>query len=93
MDFLKKIFSSPPAVENFYTFNVKCSRCGETINGRIHVYNEPGMDTDDSGKLVFKCRKVVIGDGFCFQPVEVVVTFNPDRRVISREITGGEFSS
>jgi hypothetical protein len=36
-------------------------------------------------------RKVLIGSGRCFQPIEVKLTFDANRNIISREITGGDF--
>lgn len=70
---------------------VKCRRCGEVIRGRIDMRNELSLDYDEDGKMRYVCRKVLIGDQRCFQPVEVVLTFDADRRLVDRQITGGEF--
>jgi hypothetical protein len=44
-------------------------------------------------KLYYFSRKVLIGSRGCFEPIEVKLTFDPQRRLISREITGGQFTS
>ena len=91
MDFLKKIFSPSPPAGKFYEFTVTCKRCGETVPGRINIYNEPGMEINENGRMIYSCRKVLIGDGHCFQQIEVVIKFDENRHVIDRKIIGGEF--
>lgn len=91
MGFFKKLFSPPGPAGTFYQFSIKCKRCGETIRGRINVYNEPGTELDEKGKPYFTCRKVLIGDLHCFQQIEVVITFDEYRHVLNRKITGGDF--
>jgi hypothetical protein len=49
------------------------------------------MEMDEKGKLIYTCRKVLIGGGRCFQQVEVIFKFDESRAVIDRKITGGEF--
>jgi hypothetical protein len=88
---LKRLFSSPQTSQAIYHYSVKCNRCGETINGRVNVYNDPSLEQDEKGKLYFICRKVLIGDGHCFQQIEVIFKFNEDREVLEKEIKGGEF--
>ena len=53
--------------------------------------NELSLDYGDNGKSRYVCRKVLIGDQRCFQQVEVVLTFDADRRLVDRKINGGEF--
>jgi DNA-directed RNA polymerase subunit N (RpoN/RPB10) len=91
MSFLKNLFSPPSPTGTFYPFSVKCKRCGETIQGRVNVYNEPSMELDEKGKPYYTCRKVLIGDGHCFQQIEVSFKFDAGKRVLDREIKGGEF--
>jgi hypothetical protein len=86
------LFKSSGRVErNELWVTVKCRRCGEVIRGRIDMRNELSLDYDEDGKMRYVCRKVLIGDQRCFQPVEVVLTFDADRRLVDRQITGGEF--
>lgn len=92
MGFLKKLFGSPPArhEKRYYTFNVKCKRCGETITGRIDLDNDLSVEYEEGGD-VFYARKVLMGENKCFQRVEVNLKFNADRQVVEKEIIGGEF--
>jgi hypothetical protein len=94
MNFLKKLFTPRPATwGTFHYFTVKCKRCGELIEGRVNVNNEPSLEYDEKGRPYYICRKVLIGSGHCFQQIEVVFKFNVDRGVIEQHITGGEFVS
>ena len=91
MNFLKKLFAPrQPYTKSYYTFTVKCKRCGETINGRIDLDNDLSVDYEDGGD-VFYARKVLMGDNKCFQRVEANFKFNSDRQVIEHKIIGGEF--
>ena len=90
MSFLKKIFSGPKPQKRYYTFNVKCNRCGEIIEGRIDLDNDVSLN--DSGTAYF-ARKVLIGSGenHCFQQIEVEMTFTTSRDVVEQNIQGGTF--
>ena len=70
---------------------VKCNRCGEVIRARVNLYNDLSMDYDEDGKATYFCRKVLIGEQHCFQRIEVRLTYDANRKLLSREITGGEF--
>ena len=37
------------------------------------------------------CRKVLIGETHCFQPLEVSLIFNPNRKLIDRQVKGSVF--
>jgi len=77
---------------NFYPFEVKCKRCGEIIQGRVNVWNDPSLEFDEKDKPFYVCRKVLISSGgTCFQQIEVIFKFDETRRVLERQITGGEF--
>jgi DNA-directed RNA polymerase subunit N (RpoN/RPB10) len=91
MNIIKKLFSSPNRNGSFYFFSVKCLRCGETIHGQVDLRNEPSLVSDDNGKPVYICRKVLIGNQHCFQQIEVLIYFDGDRRLIEQKIVGGSF--
>ena len=92
MNFFKKLLTPPPANRGtFYTFAVKCKRCGEIIHGQVNVNNDPSLEFDEKGKPYFVCRKVLIGENLCFQQIEVNFKFNEQRGLLDRQITGGEF--
>lgn len=89
MGFLKKLFgdSGTSSSSEFYTFNVRCNRCGETIQGRVNLANDLSMD-DDGRYLV---RKVLMGSGHCFQQIEVALHYDSARNLQEKEINGGKF--
>lgn len=92
MGFLKNLFSSPRPFKTLYQFSVVCGQCGETIQAQVNVFNEPSLVLDEKGKPFYSCRKVLIGNGHCFHPVEVFFRFDPERHLLGREITGGIFT-
>jgi hypothetical protein len=95
MDILKKIFSgaSPSKPEKrYYTFSVKCLRCGEIIEGRVDLDNDPSVEYEGDGE-VFYARKVLMGSGRCFQRVEATFKFTKARTLTEQQVTGGEFVS
>lgn len=90
MGFLKKLFSAPSSTSRYYQFQVKCKRCGEVLDGKVDMYNEPSLDYEGE-KAVYFCRKVLMGSGHCYQQVEVTFKFDANRSVLERTATGGEF--
>lgn len=70
---------------------VKCNRCGEVIRARINLYNDLSLEYDESGKEIYFCRKMLMGEGRCFQRIEVELTYDANRKLLSREISGGQF--
>ena len=95
MSILKKITNlifPPSGVDaNAYWVTAKCKRCGETIRARINLNNDLSIEYGEHGKNTYICRKTLMGEGHCFQRVEVVLTFDANKRLLSREITGGDF--
>lgn len=90
-DKLRKALSSPtsgPGNGNSYWFYVRCGVCGETLRGRVDMRNELSLRDDADGFFV---RKTLIGSGRCFNPVKVTLYFDSNRRLVDREIQGGEF--
>ena len=71
---------------------VRCARCGEKICVRVDLANELTPQLDE-GEGAYYVRKGVIGSGKnrCFGVIEVELFFSPDRRLVSRYISGGEF--
>ncbi len=87
---LGKLFSPPRPTSRYYEFQVKCKRCGEILEGRVDLYNDPS-EYYEGEKQVYFCRKVLIGGGPCYQQVEVTFKFDESRNVIERQVAGGEF--
>ena len=88
MSFLKNLFSPSKPQKEYFTFLVKCRRCGETIEGRIDLDNDLSLNDEGNGYLV---RKGLIGANRCFQQIEVEFTFDTNRQIQEKSITGGTF--
>ena len=90
MDFIKKLFAgtSVRPNANFLPIRVKCSRCGETVEGRVNMANDLSLTDNDSGYYV---RKVLMGGGRCFQQIEVELRFDASRKLLEKSIHGGAF--
>lgn len=91
MGFLKKLFGGggTSSSSDFYTFNVRCDRCGETIEGRVNLSNELTPDYE-SGEG-YHVRKVLMGSGLCFQQIEVNLKFDAGKQLQDRQVSGGTF--
>lgn len=73
---------------------VRCNRCSEIIRARVDLHNDLSLEYgDDRKNHIYYCRKVLIGQNRCFQQIEVHLKFNDNRKLIYREINGGEFTS
>jgi hypothetical protein len=96
MGFLQKlagIFSprQKPA-GRYHELTVRCQRCGELISGRVDLHNELSVDYSEDGKQEnYYVRKVLMGEGHCFQRIEVELFFDKNRLLTHKEITGGQF--
>ena len=100
MDIFKRLadlFNSPTPASSrgtFYAVLVKCARCGEVVEGHINLNNDLSYEDDESGEgaaSTMVVRKVLVGNARCFQPIEVVLRFDTNRRLLDRKITGGTF--
>lgn len=96
MGFLEKLsglFSPRKKPEaRYYQFTVRCHRCGELITGRADLHNELSVDYGEDGKQEnYYVRKVLMGEGYCFQRIEVELFFDKNRRLVNKEIQGGLF--
>lgn len=87
---LGKIFFPPRPASRYFTFQVKCKRCGELLSGRVDLYNDPSLDYEGD-KTTYLCRKVIMGSGHCYQQVEVTFKFDENRRLLDRQVVGGDF--
>ena len=67
---------------------VRCGNCGAEVRVRINLYNDLSV-ADDGGHIL---RKEIM-DSRCCQLMHAVLHFDGKRRVISRDITGGDFIS
>jgi hypothetical protein len=92
MNLFQKIFGGVTAKseKRYYTFSVKCLRCGESLNARVDLDNDLSIEYQEGGD-VYYARKVLMGESKCFQRVEVELKFTSTRELLEQHITGGEF--
>ncbi len=75
-----------------YWFYVRCGRCGEVIKGRIDMLNDLSLQyPENGGDDHYFTRKVLMGSNRCFQRIETEFTFDLNRNLTGKEITGGTF--
>ena len=70
---------------------VRCNRCGEVIRARLNLYNDLSADYSETGGATYLCHKTLMGEGHCFQRIEVELSFDANRKLLAREISGGQF--
>lgn len=96
MSFLKKltnVFGSPGGGDNrSYWIYARCNRCGEKIRTRVDLSNDLSLNYEGEHTTYF-ARKVLIGEQRCFERIEVLLTFDDNRKLINKEINGGQFIS
>jgi len=77
-----------------YCVYVKCDHCGEKLRARVDLYNDLSIRfAEAEGGNTYFCRKAIIGNGRCFNPIEVELTFDHQRSLVDKQIQGGQFSS
>lgn len=85
-------FALPIPAASEFPLAVRCQRCGEVIAGRVNLANELSEDySAETQAPIYVCRKLLSGRQRCFQQIEVVLTFDAQRRLIDKHITGGQF--
>ena len=92
---LGKIFSATPSSDKsriVYLY-VQCSRCGEKLQARVDTWNEltPDYDGNSDDPSSYFCRKVLVGEKLCFQPIELSLTFDKNRKLTDQKISGGKY--
>ena len=68
-------------------FYVRCGRCGQKLRVRADRRFDLNQDLDKGGYVL---RKEML-DAKCFSLMYATIRFDEDRRILSREIEGGEF--
>jgi len=97
MSFFKRLSSmfdprDKRSTDTSYWYMVQCNRCGEKIQARIDMRNDPSINYGESDQdTTYFCRKVLMGEGRCFQQIEVEFTFDKNHQLIDRQIRGGKF--
>jgi len=93
LDRIMSLFSGSGGGEKgVYRTTVRCSRCGEEIPVRVDLRRELTPQYSE-GEGAYYVRKGVVGSGEnrCFRTIDVRLTFDAQKRLVSREISGGTF--
>jgi hypothetical protein len=97
MSFLKKLSkilsSPPPRTERAFYLYVKCNKCGEKLRARVDAWNEltPEYDGKSDDPASYTCRKVLIGENRCYQPIELKLKFDKNHKLVEQQIFGGRY--
>jgi hypothetical protein len=71
---------------------VRCSSCGELLSTHVDMRNDLSIEYGDGAAPdSYFTRKTIIGNGPCFTPIEIQLSFDEKRNLIKQEINGGEF--
>ncbi len=93
-DRLRKIFSSPPPrTDRALYLYVQCLKCGEKMRARVDLWNEltPEYDGKSDDASAYFCRKVLVGEAQCYNPIELRLKFDKNHKLIDKTILGGRF--
>jgi len=96
MSVLKKIgkLLSPAPGRLEHTVYLQCSRCGEHLTASINLRNDLSLEYGEEGQPdSYYCRKLVMGNGMCFQQIEIELTFDTSHTLLEQKISGGRFIS
>jgi hypothetical protein len=93
-DRLRKLLSSPPPrTDRAMYLYVQCSKCGEKMRARVDIWNEltPEYDGKSDDAVSYYCRKVLVGEQGCYQPIELRLNFDRNHKLVDKTIVGGKF--
>ncbi len=77
--------------EGAYWVYVRCNRCEEPLRTRVNLYNDLSVDYQGRKGQTYHCSKTLVGRQGCFQRIEIELSFNRNRKLIERDISGGTF--
>ncbi|MGA9531671.1 MAG: hypothetical protein WBR18_03045 [Anaerolineales bacterium] len=71
--------------------HIRCDRCGELLQTRIDLTHDLSADYNSNGYLKgYFTHKTVIGDGPCFQHLDVHIRYDTRRRRKEITVSGGQ---
>lgn len=72
---------------------VQCAKCGEKLKARVDIWNEltPDYDGSSDNATSYFCRKVLVGEKQCYQPIELRLKFDKNHKLVEKIILGGKF--
>jgi hypothetical protein len=73
-------------------YYVRCHFCKEVVRIRLNPMNDFSHPENENGQESpnFFARKVIVGQK-CYRRMEAEFVFAPDKKLISKEVTGGVF--
>lgn len=89
---ITKFFTSASSADEAgYWVYVSCNRCGEALCARVNLFNDLSVDYQGGKDQTYHCRKTLVGRQECFQRIEIELSFDRNRKLIERDISGGTF--
>jgi len=98
LSFLKNLFprrsSGVIKDSNLYWVYIQCEACQEKLRIHVDLRNDLSIQYGETEKEdLYFTRKQVVGKEGCFKIITVELTFDRDRKLLDRKITGGSFIS
>jgi len=87
----KYLTSSSSGDEAAYWVYIRCNRCEEPLRTRVNLHNDLSVDYQGRKGQTYHCRKTLVGRQGCFQRIEIELSFDRNRKLIERDISGGTF--
>ena len=81
--------SGAPSSDGFF-LNVRCSECSEEFKLFINKTYELLQNFEENGGVTYALKKEVYGVG-CKNRIQVNMTFDGGKKLVSRAIKNGEF--
>jgi hypothetical protein len=97
MDLLKKLANllggGPSKAERSLYLFIQCNKCGEKMRARVDLWNEltPDYEGNSEDPSSFHCRKVLVGENRCYQPIELQLKFDKNHKLVDKKIHGGKY--
>ena len=89
-DRLSEYFRSSNNIdEDGYMVYVRCNRCKEPLRVRVNLRHDLSINYDAPKDQSYFCRKTLVGRSGCFERIEIELTFNEKKKLVTREISGG----
>jgi hypothetical protein len=90
LDLIKELFKPIGGKDAEFVY-VQCDRCAEPLKARIDLTHDLSADFTPGGSLKgYFTHKTLMGDGPCFQQIDVDVRYDPRRRRQEISVNGGE---
>jgi pyruvate-formate lyase-activating enzyme len=90
LDLIKGLFDPIGGKDAEFVY-VQCDRCAEPLKARIDLTHELSADFTSKGSLKgYFTHKTLMGEGPCFQQIDVEVRYDQRRRRQGITVSGGE---